>query len=168
MVRNVFDKLHKYPITTLCSPPTAYRQYVLPDHQVYFAQNPPLALETCNAAGEPLKAQVIEVWRKMSSLEVRDGYGQTETTMLCGNLEGNKIKQGSMGVPVPGVPLSVIDNSGFEVGPHVEGDMAIATTTSEGSPTVNIFEGYLDSSGTVSRKPRNGWSKEWYLTGDRG
>ena len=126
-----------------------------------------MQLETCNCAGEPLNAQAIKIWKEMSGLEIRDGYGQTETTMVCGNLQGNKIKPGSMGLPVPGVPISVIDETGAEVEPHVEGDMAIATVTSKGFPTMSIYEGYIDSNGRISRTIRQGRDREWYLTGDR-
>ncbi|EEP80545.1 hypothetical protein UREG_05387 [Uncinocarpus reesii 1704] len=162
-----FDNLHRYPITTLCAPPTAYRQFVLPSRQAYFRQNAPMNLEHCVGAGEPLNDQVIKTWKEMCGLEIRDGYGQTETTLVCGNIKGNKVKYGSMGKPLPGVPLTVINQEGEESPPGEEGEIAIATTTPRGSRTLNIFTGYLQADGTVFRPVRQAKTCSWYLTGDR-
>ncbi|KMU76364.1 acetyl-coenzyme A synthetase [Coccidioides immitis RMSCC 3703] len=161
------DNLHNYPITTLCAPPTAYRQFVLPSRQEYFRRNPPMRLEHCVGAGEPLNDQVIRTWKEMCGLEIRDGYGQTETTLVCGNIKGNKVKFGSMGKPLPGVPLTVITPEGEESPAEEEGEIAIATTTPEGFQTLNIFSGYLKPDGTVLRPTRQGKGRSWYLTGDR-
>ncbi|QSS51058.1 acetyl-coenzyme A synthetase [Histoplasma capsulatum var. duboisii H88] len=164
---SALDNLHNYPITTLCSPPTAYRQFVLPSRRKYFSQRPPLALEQCVGAGEPLNDEVIRIWEDMSGIKVRDGYGQTETTLVCGNLKGAKVKYGSMGLPVPGVPLTVVDEKGDESPSFQEGEIAIATTTSSGVRTINIFSGYLSPDGKVTLPQRKGKSCYWYLTGDR-
>lgn len=68
----------------LCSPPTAYRQFVLPSKCEYFSQRPLMALKQCVGAREPLNGEVIRIWKEMSDIEIRDGYGQTETTLVCG------------------------------------------------------------------------------------
>ncbi|OAX84931.1 hypothetical protein ACJ72_00684 [Emergomyces africanus] len=164
---STLDILHDYPITTLCSPPTAYRQFVLPSRREYFSRRPPMALEQCVGAGEPLNDEVIRIWKQMSDIEIRDGYGQTETTLVCGNLIGGKIKYGSMGLPVPGVPLTVIDENGDESPPLQEGEIAIATTTSSGARTMNVFSGYRSPDGKVTLPQRKGKNCSWYLTGDR-
>ncbi|EEH09210.1 acetyl-coenzyme A synthetase [Histoplasma capsulatum G186AR] len=164
---SALDNLHNYPITTLCSPPTAYRQFVLPSRRKYFSQRPPLALEQCVGAGEPLNDEVIRIWEDMSGIKIRDGYGQTETTLVCGNLKGAKVKYGSMGLPVPGVPLTVVDEKGDESPSFQEGEIAIATTTSSGVRTINIFSGYLSPDGKVTLPQRKWKSCYWYLTGDR-
>ncbi|KAK2737659.1 hypothetical protein FQN57_007466 [Myotisia sp. PD_48] len=161
---HAFDNLHNYPITTLCSPPTAYRQFVLPSRQQYFARKKPLSLEHCVGAGEPLNDEVIKTWKRMTGIEIRDGYGQSETTLVCGNFIGGKIKYGSMGLPLPGVPLSVISSDGQESPPREEGEIAISTTTVDGSRTMNLFAGYLQATGEVGFPVREG---KWYLTGDR-
>lgn len=165
----VFDMLHRYPITTLCAPPTAYRQFVLPERQRYFAAHRPKALVHCVGAGEPLNGEAIRIWRDMSGIEIRDGYGQTETTLSCANLVGAKVKPGSMGLPLPGIPLSVIDEAGEQSRVGDEGDIAIATTISEGGKTLSIFDGYIDQqTGEVTRKTRDAANgRKWYLTGDR-
>lgn len=166
---DTLNNLHNYPITTLCAPPTVYRQFVVPERQRHFASNPPRALESCAGAGEPLNAEVIRIWQRMSGLEIREAYGQTETTMVCGNFVGKTIKPGSMGVPLPGVPLNVIDNDGNEVAAHEEGDIAVATTTiSPSARTMQLFDGYVDDTGKPVRRVRKDKSmREWYVTGDR-
>lgn len=126
-----------------------------------------MRLEHCVGAGEPLNDQVIRTWQDMCQLEIRDGYGQTETTLVCGNIKGNKVKYGSMGKPLPGIPLTVITPEGEESPPGEEGEIAIATTRANGSPTLNIFTGYLQADGTTSRPVRQGEKRAWYLTGDR-
>lgn len=126
-----------------------------------------MALEQCVGAGEPLNDEVIRIWEDMSGIKIRDGYGQTETTLVCGNLKGAKVKYGSMGLPVPGVPLTVVDEKGDESPSFQEGEIAIATTTSSGVRTINIFSGYLSPDGKVTLPQRKWKSCYWYLTGDR-
>lgn len=103
----------------------------------------------------------------MTGIEIRDGYGQSETTLTCGNLKGNKIKYGSMGKPLPGVPLSVIGPDGDHAPIGEEGEIAIATTTADGSRTINIFAGYIKPNGELGFPERKGKNCTWYVTGDR-
>ncbi len=77
----------------------------------------------------------------MSGLEICDGFGQTETILVCGNFKGNPIKPGSMGTPSPGVPLHVIDADGNECEQDVEGDIALQVDLSESSNFFGIFDG---------------------------
>ncbi|PGH07549.1 hypothetical protein AJ79_06219 [Helicocarpus griseus UAMH5409] len=134
---------------------------------VSISRKPPMALEQCVGAGEPLNDEVIRVWKEMSGIEIRDGYGQTETTLVCGNLKGAKVKYGSMGLPLPGVPLAVVDENGDESLPLQEGEIAIATTTSSGARTLNLFSGYLSPEGKITLPQRKGNTRSWYLTGDK-
>lgn len=139
--KRTLDVLHRYPITTLCAPPTAYRQLVLDDMRKHFKQNPPSALRHCAGAGEPLNPEVIRVWKEMSGLEIADGFGQSETVLVCGNFEGMPIRPGSMGKPSPGVPLFVIDPDGKECERDVEGDIALLVDLSESSNFFGVFDG---------------------------
>lgn len=168
--RVVLDVLHQYPITTFCAPPTAYRQLVLDDMRVHYRQNPPKALRHCTGAGEPLNPEVIRLWRETSGIEICDGYGQTETILVCGNFKGNPIRPGSMGKPSPGVPLHVVDEQGKECSEGVEGDIALKVDLSRSSNFYGVFDGYLGEDGTLDRRLRSsdGDSQHpWYLTGDR-
>ena len=166
----VLETLNRYPVTTLCAPPTAYRQMVLDESQRYIEANKPKALEHCVGAGEPLNGSVIDTWKRMTGLEIRDGYGQTETILLCANQEPAPVKPGSMGKPLPGVPLYVIDDDGKETSKEdQEGDIAVRLDDLEGTQNdsyFGIFDGYLEE-GKLDRRIRNLSGHNWYLTGDR-
>lgn len=74
--KNTTQYLHKYPITTLCAPPTAYRPLVLPEEAKELKAHPPKCLEHCVGAGEPLNPEVIRQWKQLTGIDIRDGYGQ--------------------------------------------------------------------------------------------
>jgi medium-chain acyl-CoA synthetase len=157
--------LHKYPITTLCAPPTAYRQLVVPECQNYLTFHPPQALEHSTGAGEPLNDSVITTWQKVTGVEIHDGYGQSETLVICANMKGNKIKPGSMGKRLPGVPMFIIDSQGEECAVGVEGDIAISRTKND---FFGLFDGYLRRDGTLDPSVEKRGGHPWHVTGDRG
>jgi acetyl-CoA synthetase len=98
--RETLGLLAAHPITTLCAPPTVWRMLVqepLADYRVH--------LRECASAGEPLNPEVIAQVRAAWGLDIRDGYGQTETTVLAANFPGQPVKPGSMGKPAPGYCL---------------------------------------------------------------
>ena len=166
------EVLNKFPITTLCAPPTVYRQLVLDESRRFFAtpRGQPQALVHCCGAGEPLNESVIRTWKEMSEIEIFDAYGQTETIVVCANQKVNKVKPGSMGKPIPGVPLVVIDSEGNITKDGDEGDIAISITdTSTGSDFFGCFKCYIDkATGKIDNKNKtfsNG--KRFFLTGDR-
>ncbi len=109
------ETMVKYPITTMCGAPTIYRMLVLEDLQRF----KPQSLRHCVGAGEPLNPEVIETWRKATGITIRDGYGQTETVLLCANLPCIETRYGSMGKPAPGIDLQIVDNDGNIVAPDV-------------------------------------------------
>jgi medium-chain acyl-CoA synthetase len=166
--------LNRFPITTLCAPPTVYRQLVLDDNRRFFAteSGKPRALTHCCGAGEPLNESVVRIWKEMTNgIEIFDAYGQTETVVVCANQQINKVKPGSMGKPIPGVPLFVINSYGNEAKTDEEGDIAIRVPDGQrkDSDFFGFFEGYIDKvSGKVDNKIRkmsNG--SRFFLTGDR-
>ena len=73
------------------------------------------SLHSAVSAGEPLNREVIDTFKKHVHIAVRDGYGQTESTLLVGILKGMKIKPGSMGKPTPGNLVDIIDGNGEEL-----------------------------------------------------
>ena len=97
-------------------------------------------------------------------MEIYDGYGQTETILVCGNFKEAKIKPGSMGKPSPGVPLHIVDANGKDCEVGVEGDIAILRAETD---FFGIFEGYLKSNGILDHRTRVLGDRPWYLTGDR-
>ncbi|KAH7403086.1 hypothetical protein BKA64DRAFT_440923 [Cadophora sp. MPI-SDFR-AT-0126] len=174
--RTAFDPLrllhilHTYPITTLCAPPTAYRQLVLQESKNFLKENPPKALSHCTGAGEPLNAGVIDEWQKMTGLEIFDGYGQTETVLTCGNFAGTAIRPGSMGKPTPGVPLKIISPDGKECESDDGGDLAIMVNEiadAKSGEFFGLFDGYIRPDGSLDKRIKDLGGKQWYLTGDR-
>ncbi len=151
----VLAALEKYPVTVLCAPPTAYRMLVKqPLDGRKFAR-----LKHCVSAGEPLNPEVIEIWREKTGFQICEGYGQTETVILCGVFDGMAVKPGSMGLPAPGVDLDVIDGSGDRLAPDVEGDVAVFLDP----PPQGLFLGYKNDDERTKATRRG----KWYLTGDR-
>jgi medium-chain acyl-CoA synthetase len=164
--------LHRYPITTLCAAPLAYRQLVLQAARDCLKEYPPLALSHCTAAGEALDGEVIKQWHQLTGLEIHDGYGQTESVLLCGNFGKTPIRPGSMGTPAPGVPLYIITSTGAEAAVGEEGDIAVLLCNKDGkSSFFGIFDGYLNDDNSLTRNEKiftkNGETKTWYLTGDK-
>ena len=131
-----------------------------------------MSLVHCTGAGEPLNESVIRTWEEMTGgIQIYDGYGQTETVLACANQKANKVKPGSMGRPVPGVPLVVIDNEGRECEVGKEGDIAIEIDEEmrEGKEVFfGIFDGYIDmKTGKLDRRVKRWGRKAFYLSGDR-
>lgn len=151
----VLAALEEFPVTVLCAPPTAYRMLVKQplDGRAF------KALKHCVSAGEPLNPEVIEIWREKTGLQICEGYGQTETVILCGVFDGMAVKPGSMGLAAPGVDLDVIDENGTRLAPNVEGDVAVFLDP----PPMGLFLGYKDDPERTNATRRAGW----YLTGDR-
>lgn len=154
------ELLHKYPITTFCAPPTVYRMLVLDEPMAYLKANPLKELRHCVGAGEPLNPEVIKIWEKSTGLTIRDGYGQTETVLLCGNFPPLTVKPGSMGKPSPGFEVSVIDFDGSELPPNKEGDIAVKIKPQR--PTW-MFREYWRNPDATNACIRG----DWYITGDR-
>jgi acetyl-CoA synthetase/medium-chain acyl-CoA synthetase len=103
---------------------------------------------------------VIEAWKSGLGLTVRDGYGQTETVLLCGNFPPLAVKPGSMGKPSPTFELAVIDEEGQKLPPGKEGDIAVSIRPQR---PVGLFKEYWrNPEGT-----RNAIRGDWYVTGDR-
>lgn len=149
----MFDK---YPITTFCGAPTIYRMFVQEDlSHIQFK-----TLRHCVGAGEPLNPEVIQVWKQATDLIIRDGYGQTESVILCGNMPCIEPRFGSMGKPMPGIDLAVINEHGQVVPANTEGDIAIQI---KNEYPVGLFKEYKG----LPEKTNACFRGDWYLTGDR-
>lgn len=94
-------------VTTMCAPPTVWRMLV----QAHLGERPGRLREAVSA-GEPLNPEVIEEVRRSWGITVRDGYGQTETTAQVGNTPGQPVVPGSMGRPLPGYEVVLLDGDG--------------------------------------------------------
>ncbi|BCJ36108.1 acetyl-CoA synthetase [Actinocatenispora thailandica] len=109
-------------VTTFCAPPTVWRMLIQADLSAAR-----LSLREVASAGEPLNPEVIEQVRRGWGLTIRDGYGQTETTCQIGNPPGAPLKLGSMGRPLPGYRIMLVDPATDAVvtDPGVEGEICI-------------------------------------------
>ena len=154
--RQTLELLERYPISTFCAPPTAYRLLVLENLRHYHLA----ALRHCIGAGEPLNPEVIEAWQRGTGLIIRDGYGQTETVILVANFPPLPVKPGSMGKPSPGLTIGVVDDDGREVPAGTEGDIAVKLTPMR---PAGLFKEYWRNPEATSNCIRG----EWYITGDR-
>ena len=123
-------------ITTFCAPPTVWRMLIKAD-----LSGGPGAIREAVAAGEPLNPEVIEQVRAQWGLSLRDGYGQTETTASVGNTPGSVVKPGSMGRPLPGVPVVLVDPVSGEVGDDGEICLDLGGAGGRGRP-VSLMTGY--------------------------
>jgi acetyl-CoA synthetase len=101
----LLDAIGVCGVTTLCAPPTVWRLLIQSD----LSSADVATLRECVAAGEPLNPEVIEQVHRAWDITVRDGYGQTETTAQVGNSPGQPVKPGSMGRPLPGYAVALVD-----------------------------------------------------------
>jgi acyl-coenzyme A synthetase/AMP-(fatty) acid ligase len=154
--RQTLELLERYPISTFCAPPTAYRLLVLENLSRYKL----LALRHCIGAGEPLNPEVIEAWQRGTGQTIRDGYGQTETVILVANFPPLPVRAGSMGKPSPGFTVGIVDEGGREVAAGTEGDIAVKLTPAR---PVGMFSEYWRNPEATGNCIRG----EWYITGDR-
>lgn len=110
----LLEQLHSRKVTTFCAPPTVWRMLINAD-----LSGGPGSLREVNGAGEPLNPEVIAQVRRQWGLTIRDGFGQTETCAQVANTPGAPVKPGSMGRPLPGVPVVLVDPMNEEV---IEGE----------------------------------------------
>lgn len=153
----VLSVLAKRQITSFCAPPTLYRQLVLCDLRSYDFS----ALRHCTSAGEPLNPEVIRAWRDgTGGLTIYDGYGQSETTLVVANYPFLPVRPGSMGKPVPGYDVDILDDDGRRAESGELGSIAVKSSPHP----VGLFTGYFEEPEATGERFRSGW----YYTGDKG
>lgn len=152
----VLGVLERHGVTSFCAPPTLYRTLVQADLSRYDWG----ALRHCTSAGEPLNPEVIRVWRQATGLTIYDGYGQTETTCLVANYRTLEVRPGSMGKPVPGWEVAIVDDNGHET---PSGEVGNVVVVHGGRHQTGLFLGYdgdPEATAAVMRGPH-------YYTGDK-
>src|SRR5579885_1373474 len=153
----ILSIIREHGVTSFCAPPTLYRMLVQADLQSYDLS----CLRHCTSAGEPLNPEVIRAWREgTGGLTVYDGYGQSETTALVANYRAMEVRPGSMGKPVPGYEIAIVDDEGRRVAPGEVANIAVRTDPRP----VGLFAGYLGDEDAT----RNAFRHGWYYTGDKG
>ena len=152
--------LKKYPINTLCAAPTLYRMFML--EKLPTPQEIP-HLRNCLSAGEPNNPEVIERWKKATGVGIREGYGQSETTLLCCNMPGMPVRPFSMGKATPGSDLRIVDDDLNEVGVEEEGHLALKLPKNEEQRPIGLFKRYIDAPEAMAKSFRG----DYYITGDK-
>lgn len=144
--------LERYGVTSLCAPPTVWRMLIQEDLASYKGR---LNLRELVGAGEPLNPEIIEQILHAWDLPLRDGFGQSETTALVGNTPGQRLKPGSMGRPLPGYQVTMLDPDGV---PGNEGEVALPLDVRP----LGLMLCYEDSPEKTAEVMRDGY----YRTGD--
>jgi acetyl-CoA synthetase len=139
-------------VTTFCAPPTVWRMLLQAD----LATAGISTLRECVGAGEPLNPEVIEQVRQAWGITVRDGFGQTETTAQIGNTPGQPVRLGSMGRPLPGYEVTLVDPVTGE--PGRDGEICLDLSRRP----LGLMTGYLDDEALNAEAMRGGY----YHTGD--
>jgi len=145
----------KYKITTFCAPPTMYRMLIKQDLSRFDLSS----IEHASIAGEALNPEVFRQFQKATGLEIMEGFGQSESTLIIGNLAGGMHKIGSMGKPVPLYNVCLLTAEGEPAGPGQTGEICI--DISKGIPC-GLSYGYEGSPEITAETWRDGW----YHTGD--
>lgn len=146
----LLETLQKYQVTTICAPPTVWRMLVQENLEDYDVN-----LREALSAGEPLNPEVIHQVQSSWGVPIRDGYGQTETTAMIGNTPGQEMKPGSMGRPLPGYDIFLLNEEG---GDAEEGEISLKLSR----PPIGLMSGYRGD----QVQSAQAMSGEFYRTGD--
>ncbi len=149
----LMSQMDRCGVTSFCAPPTVWRMLIQAD--LTLLQQPPSKVV---GAGEPLNPEVIEQVRKAWGVTIRDGFGQTETSVVVANTPGQPVKPGSMGRALPGFDVVLIDPLTGE--PGDEGEICLSLDPRP----VGLMTDYMDSAERTGEAMRGGY----YHTGDVG
>ena len=152
---DILPMFAKYRITTFCAPPTMYRMLIKQDLSRYDLSS----VQHATIAGEALNPEVFHQFQKATGLSLMEGFGQSETTVMIGNLVGMRPKVGSMGKPVPLYPVELADPEGNPVPDGQVGEICIRA---ERTDICGLFRGYYRSEESTSAA----WHDGLYHTGD--
>jgi len=147
--RGMLESIVENNVTTICAPPTVWRMFVQEDMAAYHT-----VLREVLSAGEPCNPEIIEHVQRVWNLTIREGYGQTETTLQIGCFPGGVVKPGSMGLESPGFKIRLLDADDNEV---EEGEVCIDLNP----PPVGLMRGYQNDDGSFVPLGRSA-----YRTGD--
>ena len=145
----------KYQITTFCAPPTMYRMLIKQDLSRFDLSS----IEHASIAGEALNPEVFRQFQKATGLQIMEGFGQSESTLIIGNLTGDSHKIGSMGKPVPLYDVHLLDSDGNEVAPGENGEICINISGGLPCGLAYAYEGNAEVTAET-------WRDGYYHTGD--
>ena len=151
----ILPMFKKHNITTFCAPPTMLRMLIKQDISQYDLSS----VKHMTTAGEALNPEVYRQFEKITGLQILEGFGQTESTMIIGNMIGAPHKIGSMGKPAPIYDVSIVDPDGNPVPVGETGEIVI--NIKDGLPCGLATCYYGDEEKTAET-----WKDGFYHTGD--
>ena len=146
----------KYNITTFCAPPTMYRMLIKQDLSRFDLSS----IQHATTAGEALNPEVYYQFEKATGLQIAEGFGQTEMTLGIANLVGQPLKPGSMGKPIPGYGIDLVNQDGTPTADGDTGEIVIHTAGRE--HFCGLFLGYYQD----KERTEAVWHDGLYHTGD--
>ena len=152
---DILPMFARYHITTFCAPPTMLRMMIKQDISQYDFSS----VKHMTTAGEALNPEVYRQFEKATGLQILEGFGQSESTMIIGNMVGAPHKIGSMGKPAPIYDVQLLDAEGKEVPVGQTGEICI--NLQNGSPNGLAVYYYRDEEKTAET-----WRGGYYHTGD--
>ena len=152
---DILPMFAKYNITTFCAPPTMLRMLIRGDLSKFDLSS----IHHMTTAGEALNPEVFKQFKDATGLEIMEGFGQTETTLIIANLLGTEARVGSMGKASPQFDIDIIDSDGNSVAAGEVGEIVIHT---DKEIPCGLYQGYyLDD-----EKTKDSWHDGVYHTGD--
>lgn len=155
--KDLLGIMEKYRINSFCAPPTVFRFLIREDVKSFDLS----ALDRCTIAGEALNPSVFEKWKELTGISLREGFGQTETTLTVGTFPWVEPRPGSMGLPNPLYGIDIVDEDGNPVDDNVNGEIVIRADR-DGEKPAGLFKEYLDDEELTA----NAWHDGFYHTGD--
>ena len=154
--RRRFELVERYRVTVFCAAATELRRLVLQDVSGLDLS----ALRLAVSAGESVNPEIIDAWKRLTGVDLLDGYGQTETLMTVLNYPGMPVKPGSMGRPLPGVEAAVIDERGRLRTRNARGRLVIR------APNPQLMLGYWNDPERTEAQYAGIEGGRWFVTGD--
>jgi len=151
---DVLTAIQDYEVHSLCAPPTVWRHLLRENLRSYS-----FSLKQLVSAGEPLNPEIMQRVKNATGLTIREGFGQTETTLQIGFFPGMDPKPGSMGVEAPGFEIGLLDDNHIPLPVGNEGNVALRVRPQR---PVGLMWGYIDP----PEKNKEVFVGDWYLTGD--
>ena len=151
----ILPMFKKHGVTTFCAPPTMYRMLIKQDLSRFDLSS----IRHASTAGEALNPEVYKQFKKHTGISIREGFGQSESTVIIGNLAGDSHKVGSMGKPVPLYDVHLLDIDGNEVDPGETGEICINIAKGHPCGLAYAYEGNEEVTAQT-------WRDGWYHTGD--
>ena len=147
--------IETHHVTSLCAPPTIFR-YLIHENLTNYDLS---SLKYCTIAGEALNPAVYDTFKQLTGLKLMEGFGQTETTLLLGNMPWMQPKPGSMGLPIPQYDIDLVDYEGRSVEAGEQGQIVIRIKDKK---PVGLFKGYYKDEERTREAIKDGL----YYTGD--